>query len=63
MALLKRKSKDDSSGGTEGSMPEASTPHGAPPQEAPTARGSDPPHIGGGLERKWEEAWRRARAR
>ncbi len=58
MALLKRKSKDDSAGGAEGA-----TPAGPPPEEAPTPRGSDPPQIGGGLERKWEEAWRRARAR
>lgn len=62
MALLKRKSKEESnqSGGAAASEPEHRPPEQVPPMsDAPVGQADLSP----GLERRWEEAWRRARGR
>ena len=58
MALLGRKSKKEDSGGSA----QQSAPQQPPqPQEAPLVGSSGDVPLSSGLERKWEEAWRRAR--
>ncbi len=60
MALLKRKSKEESQqGGAAAPAPE----HRPPEQIPPSGESIGGANISPGLERRWEEAWRRARGR
>ncbi len=61
MALLKKKSRNQ--GADQGGRDASQLAQPQSRQQAPSQGSSDQAPLGSGLERKWEQAWQRARSR